>query len=78
MGAALSCVEGTIYNFHADKDVPLRYLYRACLPGTGNPIGIKPISLKSEQIKNYDVSHIIKAHTEYIGKFSELLTYIGK
>ena len=60
-----------IYNFYSKNDDVIKYLYRH-LEEDDNPIGLKQISTKSNNIFNIDTSHIVNGHMEYKKKIDTI------
>jgi len=67
-----------IYNFYSENDFILKYLYRTTELAEC-PIGLEKINVEkrikqnSNDIKNYNVSNIVKGHSEYLKNLNRIL-----
>ena len=70
---ASSCVRGTIYNCHSERDAVLRHLYRGANAFLSQPAGLGPIDASESSIRNVDVTDLVAKHTEYKAQLAPIL-----
>ena len=68
-----TAVSGKIHNFYSKHDWILEGMYKSANLYQSKPIGLGPIKA-GRQFKNYDVSSLIRGHTEYKPKLGALLS----
>jgi pimeloyl-ACP methyl ester carboxylesterase len=73
---AASAVRGRIFNCYSLRDSVLSTLYKTANAGLSDPIGLGPIALKGEKIRNLDATDAVGSHFEWKPKYSELVTEI--
>jgi len=72
---ASKSVSGKIYNVYSSNDKVLKILYQAGTLGS-SPIGLKPITLETDDIVNLDASEWIDGHSDYHQNFKLLIEKI--
>ena len=74
---ALSAVEGRLYNCYSKHDQVLDKIYHVANAGLSDPIGVKPILLVDQKLRNLDCSSFVESHMRWKHHYPRILRMIS-